>query len=189
MPGPVRRIEERLGMRSGPAAPPNPDAPNSPDAAEAATPARGPRTVAPLLPPVGSSGSTAQTQAPARAGAEKASARRTETRTELTVTPAPATDQNSITLRAVVSALGERVGAGRITGQVTFSAGTGESLGVSPLTTENGIASAALMIKLPPGRHQVTASYSGNSRFAGSASGWLSVTVTKTGRLSVHPSQ
>ena len=99
---------------------------------------------------------------------------RAATSTSLTSSLNPATYGQAITLTATVTST-----AGVPTGSVTFTDG-GTTLGSAPV---NGSGVATLVVSLPAGARALTATYSGNSNFDGSAgnlTGSMAVATTST---------
>jgi hypothetical protein len=97
---------------------------------------------------------------------------RVATTTTLTASPNPARAGDPVTFTAVVS--GQAPGAGTPTGTVSFSV---DGMPPTAVTVVNGVATLTLT-RLPAGPHTVTASYGGDTTFAGSTA---SVTETVRG--------
>jgi alpha-tubulin suppressor-like RCC1 family protein len=105
---------------------------------------------------------------PASQKQTSATATKANTNTVLTSSPSPATYGQSITFAATVS-------ASTATGIVTFQDG-GVTLGTGSLS--GGVATFTTST-LSAGAHSITASYTGDANYNGSASGVLSQTVNK----------
>ncbi len=166
MPGPVRRLEQRMGLRPPPSTLPNPDAvptsgtsPSQPSTPGATTP----RT----QPSAGSSPARASDLRRASLDEEPARPPRIATTVALSATPAQGAEGEEIRLVAVVTAKPE---AGEISGTVRFETASGTVLGESPLTAARGSASATLVTTLPAAETMIRAVYSGSGRLLESTS-------------------
>lgn len=176
MPGPLRRLEQRVGLRPAPSTPSNPDAaPSSgtPPARSSTSEGGAPRA----QPPPGPTPAGRSDLRPASIPEEPPATPRVATSITLSVTPAQAAEGEEITLLAVVAmAPGTD---GDIAGTVRFQTVPGTVLGEAALRRTGGTASARLVTTLPAGEHTIQAIFSGSEKFTGSTSAKVSILIAR----------